>query len=60
MGVRIDAAGNYKFARCVEDAVGVKIEPGSDKAYSVAIDKDIAVVIIHGGNDPAILDQRFH
>src|SRR5215471_11116878 len=60
VGVRIDTARDYQLARCVQNAVGDHVEPGSYHRHAFILYKDIADVIVDRRNNPPILYQRFH
>ena len=60
MRVDVDAAGQDVLVRRVDDRVGVDIERRADDGNLLVLDEHVAPVLIRGGDDRAVLDQRAH
>ena len=60
MRVRVDAAREDVLARGVDDPIGVDVERLADHRDPLAVDVDVADVVVGGRDDPPALDQCRH
>ena len=58
--VRVDCAGQHVLAGGVDDLVGLDVERLADQRDALALDVDVADVVVGGGDDPAAFDQYGH
>ena len=60
VGVHVDAAGQDELALGVDDPIGRHRQGRADGGDLLALDEDVADVLISGGDDRAVLDQNAH
>ena len=60
MRVRIDSAGDDQTSFCVDCLVGFDVDLLADHGHFAVFDEDVGVVIVDGGDDAAVGDDRFH
>ena len=60
MRVRVDAARQDVLARRVDDAIRVDVERLAEHRDALAVDVDVADVVVGGRDDPPALDQCRH
>ncbi len=57
MRMRIDPAGNHQLPRRINDNIRLHIERLADSRDGLAVDKNIRVIVVNGGDDAAVFDQ---
>ncbi len=60
MGVRVYTARHDVLAARVDNLVCLHVQGLSYERNRFVLDKDIAHVIVGGGDDPAVLDEHRH
>ena len=58
--VDVDAPGQHVLAHGVDRFVGSHVESDADRLDLLILDEDVASILVDGGDNRAVLDQRTH